>query len=255
MPESTDRQTDTSDEDEAFLTAARRLHDRLMRHPFAIGFLAILAAAAIFLLGIRVGEATYLAFDGEGMMAAVFGATFVTVLVALIGVGVWLDRRQRTRDAATGPLTHEQRDRLRSYVHPDSPLVRWYQPAAVTAFIALAAPGALLLDTPWDSLWVLAVLIANPLARWLRAQGHVLTTRDLGLPIPGLSPWPSIAIAALAATTGMAIAVLLWAEALDTTLATTVTYVVLTAVIIGGGLTVERHQRRHILRLLDGPHD
>lgn len=111
----------------------------------------------------------------------------------------------------------------------------------------------MLLDTPWDSLWVLAVLIANPLGRWLRSQGHVLTTRDLGFAIPGLSPWPSIAVAALAATTGMGIAVMLWAEALDTTLATIVTYTVLTAVIIGGGLAVDRHQRCHIVERLADP--
>lgn len=246
MPDSHDRHGQISTEDDAFIAAARRLGETLKGHPFALGFLAIFVAAAIFLLGVRVGEVAYLAFDGEGMMAAAFGATFVTVLVAIIGFGVVLDRRRRTRDAATGSLTDEQRDRLRTYLQPASPLVRWYQPAAVAAFIALAAPGALLLDTPWDSLWVLAVLIANPLGRWLRSQGHVLTSRDLGFAIPDLSPWPSIAVAALAATTGIGIAVLLWAGALDTTLATIVTYTVLTAVIIGGGLAVDRHQRRHI---------
>jgi hypothetical protein len=251
MPDSNDRHGQTSTEDDAFIAGARRLGETLKGHPFVLGFLAIFAAAAIFLLGVRVGEIAYLAFDGEGMMAIVFGATFVTVLVVIIGIGVVLDRRQRTRDTATGPLTDEQRDRLQAYGQPASPLVRWYQPAAVAVFIALAAPGALLLDTPWGSLWVLAVLIANPLPRRLRAQGHVLTTRDLGFAIPGLSPWPSIAVSALAATTGMGIAVLLWAEALDTTLATIVTYTALTTVIIGGGLAVDRHQRRHVTRLLD----
>lgn len=136
MPESNDRHGQTSTEDEAFIAAARRLVETLKGHPFVLGFLAILGAAAIFLLGVRIGEIVYLAFDGEGMMAAVFGATFVTVLVAIIGIGVILDRRQRARDAATGPLTDQQRDRLRAYVQPASPLVRWYQPAAVTVFIA-----------------------------------------------------------------------------------------------------------------------
>ena len=253
MPESNDRHGQTSTEDDAFIAAARRLGETLKGHPFVLGFLAIFVAAAIFLLGVRIGEIVYLAFDGEGMMAAVFGATFVTALVVIIGIGVVLDRRQRTRDAATGSLTDEQRDRLRTYVQPASPLVRWYQPAAVTVFIALAAPGALLLGTPWDGLWVFAVLVANPLPRWLRSQGHVLTTRDLGFAIRGLSPWPSIVVAALAATTGMGIAVLLWAEALDTTLATIVTYTVLTTVIIGGGLAVDRHQRRHIVERLADP--
>jgi predicted lysophospholipase L1 biosynthesis ABC-type transport system permease subunit len=78
----------------------------------------------------------------------------------------------------------------------------------------------------------------------------VLTTRDLGFHVPGLSPWPSIAYAALAATAGMAVAVLLWAEALDTTLATNITGGVVIAIIVGGGLAIERHQRRHISRLL-----
>lgn len=255
MPDRNDRQPHTTVEDEAFIAGARSMGETLKRHPFGLGFLAIFAAAAIFVLGVRAGEITYRTFDGDGMMAAVFGATFVTVLVVIIGIGVWLDRRQRARDATTGSLTGEQRDRLQAYVQPDSPLVRWYQPAAVAVFIALATPGVLLLDTPWDSLWVLAVLIANPLARWLRGQGHVLSTRDLGFAIPGLSPWPSVAIAALAATTGMGVAVLLWAEALDTTLATTATYLVLFTVIIGGGLAVDRQERRHVSGLLADPND
>jgi uncharacterized membrane protein len=226
-----------------------------LRHPLAIGLLAIVAAAALWRMGYVIGGAAHDAFDGEGLMAAAFGATLVTVLVVIIAVGVLLDRRQRTRDADAAPLTDTQHQRLRAYVRPASPLVRWYQPAAVAVFAALAAPGAWLLDTPWDGLWVLAVLVANPVARWLRARGHVLTTRDLGFPVPGLSPWPSIAYAAIAATTGMAVAVLLWAEALDTTLASTITGIALVAVIAGGGLAIERHQRRHITHLLgDQPH-
>lgn len=240
----------TTPDDESFRSGARS-PDGMLRQPFVIGFLAVAGAAIIFLLGIRVGEAAYLAFDGEGMMAATFGATFLAVLVTIIAVGVLLDRRQRTREANSSGLTDSERDRLRAYVQPASPLVRWYQPATVAVFIALATPGAVLLDTPWDSLWVLAVLIANPLARWLRTQGHVLTTRDLGFPVPALSPWPSIAAAALAATTGMAIAVLLWAEALDTTLATSITGIALAVVIVGGGLAIDRHHRHHILQLLD----
>lgn len=255
MPGDNHQDAQTSTEDQALIAEARRLGERLKRHPFAIGFLAVLAAAAIFLLGVRMGETVYLTFAGDGTMAVVFGATLATILVAIIGIGALLDRRQRNRDAATGPLTDDQRARLRAYAHPGSPLVRWYQPAAVAVFIAIAAPGALFLDGPWDSLWVLAVLIANPLARWLRAQGHVLTTRDLGFAVPGLSPWPSTATAALAATTGMAIAVLLWAEMLDTVPATAVTAIVLAAVIIGGGVAVDRYQRRHITGLLADPGD
>lgn len=245
----------TRTEDEAFLASARRLRDTLKRHPFALGFLAVFAAAILFLLSFRIGAIAYRAFDGDGTMAAIFGGTLVTVLVAIIAIGVWLDRRQRARDAPTGPLTDDQRERLQAYLQPPSPLVRWYQPAAVVAFLGLAFPGALLLDTPWDGLWVLAVAVANPLGRWLRAQGHALTTRDLGFAIPGVPPRPSIAAAALAATTGLGIAVLLWADMLDTTLAMTVTFVVLAAVIVGCGLATDRHQRRHISRLLDARDD
>ena len=226
-----------------------------LRHPLVIGVMAVAAAAALWLMGFVIGEAAYGAFDGEGLMAATFGATLVAVLVAIIAIGVVLDRRQRSRDTNAGPLTDSQHERLRAYIEPSSPLVRWYQLVAVVAFIVLATPGVLLLEGPWDSLWVLAVLIANPVARWLRAQGHVLTTRDLGFAVPGLSPWPTITYAALAATAGMAVAVLLWAEALDTTLATTITGIVLVVVIVGGGLATERHQRRHITQLLESRHD
>lgn len=250
MTTARDRKHGTPSEDEAFLAGARRAGERL-RHPFVIGFLAVVVAAAIFRFGITIGEATYLAFEGDGMMALTFGVTLVTVLVTIIAIGVWLDRRRRARDRGAGPLTEAQREQLRAYAHPDTSLVRWYQPVAVAVFALLAAPGALLLDTPWDGLWVLAVLIANPVARRLRAQGHVLTTRDLSFPVPGLSPWPSIAAAALAATTGMAVAVLLWADALVTSLATTITGIVIIAVIVGGGLATDTHQRRHITRLLD----
>ena len=120
------------------------------------------------------------------------------------------------------------------------------------AFTLLGDPGVLVLDAPWDGAWVLVVLIATPLGRWLRAQGHMHSSRDLGFPVPGLSPWPSIAAAALAATTGMAVAVLLWADALDGTLATTITGIVIIAVIVAGGMATDTHQRRHITRLLDG---
>lgn len=85
MPESNDRHGQTSTEAEGSIAGARTPGETLRGHPFALGFLAVFAAAAIFLLGVRVGEAAYLAFDGEGMMAAVFGATFVTVLVVIIG--------------------------------------------------------------------------------------------------------------------------------------------------------------------------
>jgi hypothetical protein len=96
-----DRQTETAPEDEAFLAAARRTADRLRRQPFVLGLLAVLAAALLFLLGIRVGETIYRAFDGDGMMAVAFGATLVTGLVGIIAAGVRLDRRRRRRGADT----------------------------------------------------------------------------------------------------------------------------------------------------------
>jgi hypothetical protein len=242
--------TSSSSEDEAFLAAARRLPERL-RHPFVIGFLAVAAAALLFRLGIAVGETVYLAFEGDGTTAAAFGGTFVTILVGLIGLGAWLDRRQRTRSAEVGPLTAEQRERVQDYLDPSSSVARWYRQITVVVFVALAAPGVLLLGDPWDGLWVLAVLIANPVGRWLRSQGHPLTTRDLGFRIPGLSPWPSIAAAALAVTAGMGIAVLLWAEALEGTVETVVTGAIALGAILAGGIAVDRHERRHLARLLD----
>ena len=250
MTDHDNRRSDTTDEDEAFLAAARRLR-QILSHPFAIGLLAVTAAAVIFRMGITIGEAAYFAFDGDGAMAVAFGGTLAAILLAIIALGVWLDRRQRIGAADTGPLTEAQRGRLRSYLHPASPLVRWYQPVAIVVFIALATTGALLLDTPWDGLWVIAVLVANPVARWLRSRGHVLTIRDLGFPVPGLSPWPSIANAALAVTIGMGIGVLLWADALDTTATAAVTGTVVVAVVIAGGFAVNRHERHHIARLLD----
>ncbi len=253
MPNHPGPQSHTSTEDEAFLAGARRFRERLSRHPFALGVVAVLAAALLFLLGVRTGEILYLAFDGDTLMPVVFGGTFTLILLVIVAIGALLDRRRHTRDANARPLTDAQRDRLRSYLYPASAVVRWYQPVAVVAFVALAVPGVLLLPTPWDGLWVLGALAANPVARWLRAQGHVLTTRDLGFPVPGLSPWPSIVTAALAATAGMTIAVLLWSDALDTTVATVLTGLVLAMVIIGGGLATEQHQRRHITRLLGRP--
>lgn len=250
MTERQHRHTETSSEDEAFLAAARRLPEAL-RHPFVIGFLAVAAAALLFRLGIAAGETVYGAFEGDGTTAAAFGGTFVTILVGLIGLGAWLDRRQRSRLAEVGPLTAAQREQVRDYLDPSSSVVRWYRPIAVGVFVALATPAILLLSDPWDGVWVIAVLVANPVGRWLRSRGYPLTTRDLGFTIPGLSPWPSIAAAALAATVGMGIAVLLWAEALEGTIATAVTGAIAVVAIVAGGIAVDRHERRHLAGLLD----
>jgi len=234
MTERQHRHTETSSEDEAVLAAARRLPEQL-KHPFVIGFLAVAAAALLFRLGIAACEAVYLAFEGDGAVAAALGGTFITILLGLIGLGAWLDRRQRTRTSTAAPLTAAQRQRIDAYLHPTSALARWYRPAALGVFVALAAPGVLLLGGPWDGLWALAVLGANPVGRWLRAQGHVLTTRDLGFRVPGLSPWPSIAVAALAAAAGLGIAVLLWAEHLDGTVEVVVSgTIAATAILVGG---------------------
>ncbi len=227
------------------------MRDGLTRRPFVLGFLAIFAAVLLFRMGIVAGEAIYLAFD-DGLVATMFVGTYVTILVALVAVGAWLDRRRLERDAGAGPLDDAQRERLGSYAHPASALVRWYQPVAIAVFFALAVPGGYLLDAPWNGLWVLVVLIANPVTRWLRARGHVLTIRDIGFHVPGLSPWPAIATAAVATVAAMAFTVLLEAGMLDTTPATIATNLVLVALIVGGALTINHHRHRHIARLLDG---
>lgn len=246
-----DHPTRRTTDDGALLASARTVRDGLTRRPFVMGFLAIFAAALLFWLGTVAGEATYLAFD-DGLVATTFVGTSTTILIALVAVGAWLDRRRRQRDAEAGPLDDAQRARLRSYAQPASALVRWYQPVAVAVFFALAVPGAYLLATPWDGLWVLAVLIANPVTRWLRARGHVLRIRELGFRVPGLSPWPAIATAAVATVAAMAFTVLLEAGMLDTTPATIATNLVLVALIVGGTRTMNHHRRRHIARLLDG---
>lgn len=108
MPDRHDHHNHTTTEDEALLAGARRLLRGLQRHPVALGFLAVVAAAALFRMGVFVGETVYVAFNGDDMMAAVYGATFVTALVVLIAAGVWLDGRKRTRDTNTGPANHDQ---------------------------------------------------------------------------------------------------------------------------------------------------
>jgi hypothetical protein len=88
--------TDTSTEDAAFLAGVRRAAAGLRRHPFALGFLTIVAAAILFRMGIAAGEALYLAFEGDTTTAAAFGGTVITVLVAIIVIGVVADRRRAT---------------------------------------------------------------------------------------------------------------------------------------------------------------
>jgi len=84
--------------DAASRAGARRLRT-VLAHPFMVGFLAVLAAAALFRTGIVIGETTYLAVEGNVLLAIGLGATLVTAVVAIIATGVWLDRRRRLRDA------------------------------------------------------------------------------------------------------------------------------------------------------------
>ncbi|MCC5947928.1 MAG: hypothetical protein JJT89_05680 [Nitriliruptoraceae bacterium] len=93
MPHHDDHHSRTSAKDPASPTRARRLRDALTRHPVAIGFLGVLVAALIFLLGVRAGEAIYLAVEGDRSMAAGLAAAIVAILAAVIGVRVWLGRR------------------------------------------------------------------------------------------------------------------------------------------------------------------
>ena len=59
-----------------------------------LGFLAVVAAALLFRFGITIGEAVSLAFEGDDATAAAFVGAIITIVVALIGVGVWFDRRR-----------------------------------------------------------------------------------------------------------------------------------------------------------------
>jgi hypothetical protein len=245
------RHPEPATEDEVFLAEVGPSLRTALRNPFVLGFLAVAAAALLFRFGITIGEVVYLAFEGDGATAAAFGGTFIAILIALVAIGAWLDRRRGTRSRAATPLTTEQRRRVEAYLHPTSMLARWYRVVVLVVFAALAIPGTMLLPTPWDGVWLVSVLAANPVGRWLRSQGHVLTTRDLGVEVPGLSPWPSIAVTALAATAGVAIAILLWAELLDGTVETLVTgTLAVTAILVGGAVT-DRHERSHLARVLE----
>ena len=94
----TDQHNHTNAEDQAFIDGARRLWDKISEYPAAVPFLVAFGASGLWLLSARVGQVVYSVFDGDGMAAATFGAIFVTVLGAIISVGVWLDRRKRDRD-------------------------------------------------------------------------------------------------------------------------------------------------------------
>jgi hypothetical protein len=97
MPDHHAHQTDTSAADRAFLDGLARFHP-VLRNPFIVGFLAVAAAALLFRAGILVGEAAFLAFEGDGPTTAVFGATLVALVAAVVAAGAWLDGRRRSRD-------------------------------------------------------------------------------------------------------------------------------------------------------------
>lgn len=84
-------------DNERALTAIRGFH-QVLEHPFAVGFLAVALVLILFRLGIGVGETLYDAFHGNTAAAAGFGITFAISIMALIGLGAWLDRRRDARD-------------------------------------------------------------------------------------------------------------------------------------------------------------
>jgi hypothetical protein len=88
------RRSEPATEDEAFLAEVGPSLRTALRNPFVLGFLAVAAAALLFRSGIAVGEAASLAFDGDAATAAAFVGAIITIVVALIGVGVWFDRRR-----------------------------------------------------------------------------------------------------------------------------------------------------------------
>ena len=110
MTDRDDQPEHTASEDQALIDAVRRLWDTISAYPAATPFLVALGLAILFLLGARIGQMVYSVFDGDGMAAASFGAILVTALGAIVSIGVWLDRRKRTRDTDPGPATHDQPD-------------------------------------------------------------------------------------------------------------------------------------------------
>ena len=74
--------------------------DRLpaeLRHPVAVGFLAVAGAAILFRLSYFIGEAAYRAFGGDDS-AAQFGLIVATGLVALAAIVAWFGRHRQTRE-------------------------------------------------------------------------------------------------------------------------------------------------------------
>lgn len=97
MTDQHEHRTATTAEDQAFVDGARRFR-RVLRHPFAVGFVAVAGAAVLFWLGIGVGETLYDAFEGDVAAAARFAIAFTTAIAALVALGTWLDRRRSASD-------------------------------------------------------------------------------------------------------------------------------------------------------------
>ena len=102
MTEQHERPSYTTPEDAALIDGARRLYAKISAIPGAKAVLIAAALLILFLLSAGAGQVVGEVFDGDGRSAAIFGVIFATVLGSIIGVGVWLDRRKRTRDSQTG---------------------------------------------------------------------------------------------------------------------------------------------------------
>lgn len=95
-----EQQADTHVEDDAAPDTGRGLAT-ILRHPLTIGVITLIAAVVLFRFGVYIGGVVYRASDGDGMMAAVFGATIVLAIVIMIAVAVRFDRRRRARGDTT----------------------------------------------------------------------------------------------------------------------------------------------------------
>ncbi len=63
-----------------------------LQHPLTKIVLALVVGVAIFLFGRQIGGSLYEAFDGDGGAAAIYVTALVVGVVAVIGIGVGLDR-------------------------------------------------------------------------------------------------------------------------------------------------------------------
>jgi len=108
MTDQHDHHDHTTSADQAFIDGVRRLQDRISGNPPAIAAVGIVAAVILFWLGTRVGQVAYDIFGDDAQSAITFGVILVTFFGAVIGLGVWLDRRKRTRDSQNGQVADDQ---------------------------------------------------------------------------------------------------------------------------------------------------